>query len=146
MEIPQVQFSDKVVGLLVCWHTRRQVPIVLSARKTVEVPKLQFINMPVVQQQVPMVVTVQKPVVIPQVRFLGKVVDMSCRIPSQIDRRHSCRDAQADLYRPDCLEGDRNSTIANLCASEVSLMECGHSGDFLLFVGVTEFSGCGQVA
>ena len=23
---------------------------------------------------------------------------------------------------------------ANLCASEVSLMECGHSGDFLLFV------------
>ena len=76
VEIPQVQFSDKVVGLLVCWHTRRQVPIVLSARKTVEVPKLQFINMPVVQQQVPMVVTVQKPVVIPEVRFLGKVVDM----------------------------------------------------------------------
>ena len=51
--------------------------MVLSAEKTVEVSKLQFINMPVVvQQQVPMVETVEKPVVIPQVRFLWKVVDM----------------------------------------------------------------------
>ena len=51
--------------------------MVLSAQKTVEVSKLQFINMPVVvQQQVPMVVTVQIPVVIPQVRFLCQVVDM----------------------------------------------------------------------
>ena len=52
--------------------------MVLTAQKTVEVPKLQFVDMPVVvQQQVPMVVTMQKPVVIPQVRFLDKVVHVT---------------------------------------------------------------------
>ena len=64
----------------------------------------------------------------------------------KIDRRHPCGGAEAHPHRPDCSDGDRNSTGANLCASEVSLMECGHSVDFLLFVGVTEFSGGGQVA
>ena len=113
-----------------------------------------------------MVVTVQKPVLIPQVRFLGKVEDVLVVVSTtevmvqtvkrivwdplshsiKIDRRHPCRGAEAHTYRPDCSDGDRNSTFANLCASEVSLMECGHSGDFLLFVGVTEFSGGGQVA
>ena len=44
---------------------RRQVPMILSAQKAVEVTKLHFIDMPVVvQRQVPFVVTVQKPVVI----------------------------------------------------------------------------------
>ena len=51
--------------------------MVLSAQKTVEVSKLQFINMPVVvQQQVPMVVTVQNSVETPQLQVLGKVVHM----------------------------------------------------------------------
>ena len=80
------------------------------------------------------------PVVVVENR-LGSVVAFI-----KIDRRHPCRGAEADPYRPDCSDGDRNSTVANLCASKVSQMECGHSGDFPLFVGVTEFSGGGQVA
>ena len=93
----------------------------------------------VVQQQVPMVVTAQKPVVIPQVRFLDKVVHVTivvattgADVPDSAEtrrgsvvavhrrgHRHPCRGAEADPYRPDYSDGDRDSTVANLCASEV---------------------------
>ena len=50
----------------------------VPARKTVEVPQLQFIvYIPVVaQRQIPMVQTVQKTMEIPQLQYIDKVVDV----------------------------------------------------------------------
>ena len=68
--------------------------MVLTLQKTVEVPKLQFIVMPVVvQQQVPMVVTsgthranCAEARGDPQVQFLVKVVDMFFVVQQQVPR------------------------------------------------------------
>ena len=72
VQVPTMQTVRKLAGfhrcssqtrLLACslgipLVERRHLPMVLAVQKTIEVPKLQFIVMPVVvQQQVPMVVT-----------------------------------------------------------------------------------------
>ena len=57
VEIPQVQFLNKVVDIPVV--VQRQVPMVQKVQKTLEVPQLQFIDkvvdIPVVaQREIPM--------------------------------------------------------------------------------------------
>ena len=107
--------------------------MVLSAQKTVEVSKLQFIDMPVVFTTGAHGRDRAETRADSTVRFFGKVEDVLVvvsttrvdgpdsaenrlgsvvHIPIKIDRRHPCRGAEADPYRPDCSDGDRNSTVA----------------------------------
>merc|ERR1719480_232117 len=75
VEIPQVQYVDKVVDIPV--QKQRQVPMVQTVQKTVEIPQIQYIDVPVPvqkQRQVPMVQTVQETVEIPQIQYIDKVV------------------------------------------------------------------------
>merc|ERR1711916_268845 len=72
VEIPQIQYIDKVVDVPVVMQ--RQLPTIQKVQKTVEVPQIQYIDkivdVPVVmQRQVPTIQTVQKTVEVPQVQY-----------------------------------------------------------------------------
>merc|ERR1711945_20320 len=79
MGVPQVQFIDKVVDIPVV--AQRQIPMVQTVQKTIEIPQLQYVDkvvdVPVVQVvQVPQVQVVEKTVEIPQLQIVEKIVEI----------------------------------------------------------------------
>merc|ERR1712135_84199 len=73
MGVPQLQFIDKVVDIPVV--AQRQIPMVQTVQKTIEIPQLQYVDkvvdVPVVQVvQVPQVQIVEKTVEIPEIQMV----------------------------------------------------------------------------
>ena len=79
-EIPELQFSDKVVEILVA--TQRQSRMNREVQKTIEIPQLQHtddvINVPVVSVvQAPLVRAVMKTVETPRMQIMAETTEIS---------------------------------------------------------------------
>merc|ERR1712012_1319198 len=71
VEVPQLQFIDKVVDIPVV--AQRQIPMVQTVQKTIEIPQLQYVDKVV---DVPEVQVVEKTVEIPQLQIVEKIVEI----------------------------------------------------------------------